>query len=1142
MQLDGGVSMSDIKESTNLLLTKINDLLIEYQGLDDIAPFTPEIFAEIKVLLNSLYDKEVATLDEMVKQINSLKLRKDNLLNDYENGQINLDEDLKDGLNKIKRSYEEKINNLNSQINESKLANERMKEETIQDIEYYKMSSIQHIEMFESEYNDSISRFNYQYSIAKESYDNNIIYYNNSLAKEITKLDTTHETSLSDYDEETTAMRLLYTEKIQQQTEALEGINKEYKESLSNYKVKKSSETESLNNKIRGLAELKNQKIEDIKKNYAELNNTLNEKREQDNQDNNIKNQNIIKEFVYNMDEAEAHLNSEKRKFTAEMDNEYELYFENQFRLHKAQEKEIKRLKNEPFDEKSLRVAFKRINKEYDDIENENAKTHKLIIDRLNKELMLIMENNSYQKKRMDINRTSSIKSLNLEEIKNNKRFQEENNRHEDEMGFEVSLSNSRYNIDANNVRLDSNIRLLNLQREIQALDAKHQKDVRRINNTIRMNKLEIDFANQTNKLIHDYEEIKYNKRINYLTVTNLLEIEKCKVLNAYNRKQYELNILNSKLLLNYSKDKFHLQDEKYEATKKHELKVADKRLENLINSTAYRIKELSFKEEQEYALLKQNKIYSLDLLSHNVLVNRFKLNIKSLNISLASFIILIKGLEEHTAKIINAIISKVSPIDNDLKLVRGFIYKLTMEILGYHINLIKLFDDVAGGIINNHLSFEEDFKFKTVLEQLKEKYDSDCVYIKGEKDRLQNEINEAVYKIDNITSRISRLELTNSFTYDRHKNRSKKTIKKNKRTIKKLFKLIRKNEHDNERNYKKIRILDIRLERTNLNYQQDINTIKRLQYNSSQAYHILKDSLGEVTSSMIQRLYAQGQSINNERANLEDLNSSIVKSKQEFLDFNNNEIKRLYTLLYNFNHSNNHNLNASFEKIKSENLSSIRKIKETTNNKILVTKDIFSRTDQNQKQEIEALKHEGYLIEREFVRKEHLASKNFQVSVNNILESRQDNQATFFTELYAICDNKNDIELSYKEDMIVEGKSFDNKKAQILERTIQAKHDFNEKLDRYIRARNLIIRNLPSDTKEKRLVIANENKDKNNEIELEISNLKATLYQNRKDSKKTLNQIDQTFLENTKEVELERNKLLSKEKHKYQAAVHKLR
>ena len=758
----------DIKEGTNLLIANINDLLNEYKSLDSTSPFKETLFEKIDVLVNGFYDKSSSTLNNLSKQIYSLKNRKDDILNSYYNSEALLNKELEDGLLNVKRKYEEKINNLNRQINDSKLLNERKKQDAIQDIEYYKISSLQNIDMIESEYNESINRFNYQYSIAKESYGENIIYYNDSLTNEIKKLNAEYESSLVEYDNETKAMIKLYTSKIQQQAERLEEINKEYREQMSNYKVKKSFETETLNNKIRELVDLKNQKIEEIRKRYANLTSTLNKKREQDNQENTLKNQNIVKEFVYNMDEAEAHLNSERKKYTEELENEQEIYFENQLRLLKAEENEIKMLKNEGLDEKSLKIAYKKINKEYDDIENENYKNHKSIIERINIDLLLMIENNSYQKKRMDIIRTSSIKSLNLEEIKNNKHYQEENNRYEDEMNYEISLTNYRYNIDANNVRLESSIKQLILQNEIQALDAKHQKDIRQINNIIRTNKLEIDFINQTNKLISNYEETKYTKQINYLTVSNLLEIEKCKVLNAFNRKQYDLKILNSKLLLNYSKDKFDLQNEKYEATTNHNIKIDDKKIASLVNNTAYRIKEYSYNEEQEYALLKQNMTYSLDLLSHTVLVNRFKLNIKSLNIALSSFIVLIKNLEEYTSRILNAILTEIKLSELNFNIVKGFINKINTLMLDYHISLVKLFNDITSGIINNHLKFEEEFKFKTVLDKLDEKYNSDCLYISGEKNRINSSIKEIENRIDNITSRISRLELTNSFSYDR--------------------------------------------------------------------------------------------------------------------------------------------------------------------------------------------------------------------------------------------------------------------------------------------------------------------------------------------------------------------------------------
>ena len=560
--------MVDIKEIVSKLNAELNSIIDEYMSLDSIEPFKKEDFLRLRAIVSSLYASSSKTMDSLSLQIFSLKNQKDTLLDVYEENAAEILNSLDERMAIIKKKYEESINGLNEEINRSKEDNSRNKEDTLQDIEFYIYSSIQHVEMFVQEYKDAQNRYNYQYSIAKESYGNNIIYYNDQLRKELDRLSEAHLTAIKEYKKETEELIEGYNKRILEQSQILEGFNKEYKERLSGFKVKKRNETEDLNNQIRALGSEKDLHLEHIKNEYTESLDRLNKKREQDNQDNTLKNQNIIKDFVYNMDELDSILNEQRARYSKQRDEENESYFENKLVLHRAHEKEIIDLLNgSPIKPKS---SIKKINKEYYDIELQNEKTHKSIIDRLEREYAIASEANAYQKKRLDIQRTSSIKALSLDEIRSNKHYQEENNRLENEMSYETSLANHRYNIDANNKRLESTNVMLGIERQIGALEADHQKSVRRINNAIRANKLEIEYATQINNATYEFQSARYERTINYLTVTNLLEIEKCKLLNSFNHKSYELNILNSKVSLNYSKDKIDLKNKQYKIGRAH--------------------------------------------------------------------------------------------------------------------------------------------------------------------------------------------------------------------------------------------------------------------------------------------------------------------------------------------------------------------------------------------------------------------------------------------------------------------------------------------------------------------------------------------------------------------------------------------
>ena len=89
-------------------------------------------------------------------------------------------------------------------------------------------------------------------------------------------------------------------------------------------------------------------------------------------------------------------------------------------------------------------------------------------------------------------------------------------------------------------------------------------------------------------RLNHLFLDEKYNREISFLTVSNLLKIEKCKVLDQYNIRQYELNIENSNNILEYSKKKINLQNEKYSALKKQDIVISHSELQNIISKNSY--------------------------------------------------------------------------------------------------------------------------------------------------------------------------------------------------------------------------------------------------------------------------------------------------------------------------------------------------------------------------------------------------------------------------------------------------------------------------------------------------------------------------------------------------------------------------
>ena len=283
----------------------------------------------------------------------------------------------------------------------------------------------------------------------------------------------------------------------------------------------------------------------------------------------------------------------------------------NIYDLHVEQENLVKKNVRSQKDEKAIRNEIKKINKLfYNRVEEEDRKAEK-VIKAAEKEYLLNTKKEVYQKKLLDISRNTFFNKLNEKQTRDNKYYQEKSNGYEDVYNYNSFVATSEYNKHANKVLLDSSIRNLEIEKEIDEIDAKFQIQIETLTDVIKKYQLEIQIAKRLNELNILYLTEKYNREVSFLTVSNILKIEKCKVLDIYNINQYELNIKNSKNILDYSKNKIKIQNEKYKSLKQQDIFIQNRQLQNIISKTAFDEYSINFFAETDEALL--TKEYTFD-------------------------------------------------------------------------------------------------------------------------------------------------------------------------------------------------------------------------------------------------------------------------------------------------------------------------------------------------------------------------------------------------------------------------------------------------------------------------------------------------------------------------------------------------
>lgn len=1120
--------MRQFNDSIEKLNKELQEFIHKYEALDYHEPFNTNIFNGIKALFEENYHNSLLATTSLYKHRNNIDNLFDSMLKNHHKETTRLKKELKNTKSEIKKGYEEKINDLNTEINLSKKQNIQDKKDKQLDIEFYITSSEQYLDMFESEYKDNTNRFTYQYSVAKESYNNNIIHYNNILEAQLNKLDKEFGKSLNEYDNDTQKIINAYNTAIENDQFLLEKKNNDFKASMLNYKERRRNETKALNDAIRSLQDNKDIKIGEARAFYTSSQNNSNIEKENKRQKNHQESQKIARDFAFNINELDDANNAAKEKLIKETE-----YLENR-RKEVLENYDIQL--NRELDSSS---DDKKIIKRYNTLKSDELKSVSEEIERLNEEYNYEIAKNAYAKKLLNLDRTIALKRLTELETKDNKYYQEIDNQYENSLSYNIQAINSSFTKDANQIRLDSTINSMEVNRNIAELEATYEKQFEVLNNNIKKNKLEIDVALRINKLMHEFEDKKYQRKINFLTVSCLLEIEKCKVLDTYNKTQYELNITNYKNILDYSKNKIQLQNEKYEKLENQKLKINDKKLENLIHSTGYRIMELSINEGHEYRYLDRQNEHQLESLALNILYERFKCELKEMHFVLSTLVLLIRYLENITSKTIDYILDNIIFRPEYQDLLRVFLKEFVDICSSYFINIIKDYTEIETSIIDNRIKFEEDFKFNEYYSQLKSKYDSNLTALNIEKTSIYREIEDTNNKIEDTRTQIFRLE--SSINYQKYNGTTnRKEVSTTKKRINVLYNDIKILNEDLVEHNNSINIIDKKLSAIESKYVEDLNKIKQLQYKNAQSYHELKDKILEYTSSIINEINDSVNSDNSEEITYENHNDLLSSRRDTFIENNTNNLNNLYGIYNVFSTKTSSALESLIDTTNNDYEKDVIKINNLHEDKISDCKNDFERINRKQLLEIRRLEYEYDSIERNYQRIEKTNDNKYNKSIKQVILDKKESTNQFYIELYAISDNLKDIQIDYEEYLKESTKEFEDTKTNIIQEALQKKKDFNNDLAEYIRVRNELIKQLPIQNKidAKNLIL--ENKETNKEIDAKLSELKSQYNERNKQIKKNLSMIESTYQSNIDKIDSDQRKAINKEKKIYNSELRK--
>ena len=1119
----------------------VNEYLDKYLKLTAKEPLKDERILEIKNILEKNTNTYLKQDDKLKEFIFNLGDEFNKVISAYDEKTKILINELNEHLEENEKIKNHLISDLNTEIETAKIKNENQEQETKLDVSSFINSSSQHIEIFKDENIATHDRFNYQYLSAKESYSSSIIKYNDELKEKLRVENERYKERLESYDEETKEMISSYKADVASKEDNLALANYEYNKLNNDFQEKRKKESTKLNNEIRNHVKLRNDEIAEARSTYTSSQDKASLEREEKKNQYQEESKKTTRDFVFNVNELEKEENKSKNKYETELRNETNSRTYSLYKIHKQQEQELKTLYDTGVNNFSTRKKAKYINKFYyhqkQQIKSDSDKT----LTRLKSNYEEDMLQNDYQKKILDIGRTTSFDILNEKEIKDNKYYQELNNLYENILNFNIYKANNKYTESANDVRLISDIIGVDLDKSFEEEEAECQIKIEKITSEIKKKNLEINLALEMQKVIHDYEDVKHEKTISYYTVSNLLTIEKFKVLDNFNTRRYNLNIESADLDLDYAIKKVNLQNEKYSALSNEKIKINKKELEKFINSNKHKMVEQELNSNHEETLIKRNFSYENDVIVQNVLDKRFAYEIKNLNYTISTFTSFTSQISSFINKFVNNTLFEVAIPFVDAKFLATYINGMLKNILNYYKDLLDSLRQNIFLNIESRIKFEEDFKFRKIEDENKENNAKDVALVRAkikeakDKIKLINDINEDIRKtVSNIDFEISQ----------ERKNKNDGNLKKiaeNKEKIENYLLDINANEAIIAKENKTIIKYQEDLKTIEFNNQDTIKSLKEIQHNNAIAYYNLRTNILNLVKQKTNKIdedFEDYLRLSYNKFSLELLYGFIDKLTIFFDEINVD----IYSISVHFKNEAIKNNAITMKKIIMKYEKDINRINASHGEKLKEEKEKYEEKNEYIIDELRDLHKEKDDIEEKYNILIYDNEIIKQRNVNNNIIKRRDNTNQFYIELYAVNDNSNDITNEYNDFIKDNDLKFENNKALLINNVNNECHNIDEDLNKYILSKKELVSQLPAVVKERKRELSENNKLKHKELVDNLYKEQIAADLRAKDLNKILEQIETNYNESIDKINFSEKRLKSKERKAFNNKRYKLK
>lgn len=1116
--------LNDISSNMLELIKKIEN--------ESIEPFTSIIINQLEYETNNFYKDSKKILDRYYEFEGMNKKTFEEIVKKYKQDLDTLQKLYYKDIEKINDDSKEKIEKIIEENNQVK--NELRNKTTEHDLEtsYFKNKNEQNILMFKSEYDNSISRFDYQLENAKAAYNESVHYYNKDLSEKINIENSRYETDLIEYDSETENITDRYNDRIDDANFKLNNYVSKFNAIQVNQKDTKYSETVDFNNRIRNLANLTNRKILAEKIDYSKDQNVNRIEHDMKKRERLLSAQQTSKDFVLNMDR----LNSKTKNMKEIYNNKKsEIEKELQYKLllnHKTFEQSIKELNSDEYNKKR-----KKLEKTY----NSNNKTEKnktkAELSKLEKDFLKNDSENNYSKKVLDLNKSYDLKINNEIENADNKYFQELNNIDENDFSYKTKIHNATYTMNANIVKLDNAIKTLKTDSEYEKNNLLHNIEIQKLSNALKILRLELSSLIDIQYKVHESEKKKHDKCIKYLTIYNLLEIEKCKTLADFNQNNYNRNVSNAKMTFETTKKNLELQNEKNDILNKlsneYETIEADKTITYNDNRTS----KIKSKKENDIERLDRKLIYDTDELTNKLLFDRFNLDLKIINELSIIYIKLINELHNYSSTIIDLIFDRIKLRPEYVSNLREFNQTLFKYVCTYYMEIGEAFSDIIKGLIDDKNQFEKTFKYESNYNEIMIEFNAKFEELYGKKSDLEDAINNISNEIELKNQTIFTIKnqiilLKNHYPHDRGTNvRKTYTVLRNQQ---------QKNENElieliNQSNSLKMKLNDVeeKIKQVRIENERKENEISMLQQSGSIPYFILNKGIHNIflniNNTFKNRLFKIDDEIN--ATNYETILNNKAK---EIREYNTSIAIDLFEATSKFSQSSKINFekidrinvvkySKDLEKIENDGKSNI----ENLNNKIVSDNNNFNNKLNN------IIKRKNDVIRYYNNQNKKLDNQMADASKKSVILKEKTEQQ-FYSEFYAIGDNQSMIVSDYKTTIYNYDKEFNEYKTKVINNLETTRIKLDNELTKQIKQKDEYLKELPERIKLQEETLTNEMKETNKNIQKQKVQDRTDYFALRHEYFKNLSELQFNYKVRLKNINSERKTKLRQEKRKY--------